>query len=80
MTMYAPDDDTADGRESSDTLNDDNLPDSRGESVVPMQFEIPAMLKARLDALAAARGMTYSEIVRLALLAFITAEEHLPER
>ena len=78
MTKRVPGADAADERESDDAYTSDGHPDSGGASLVPVHFEIPPELKARLDALAAARGMTYSEIIREALRAFFAAEERFP--
>jgi hypothetical protein len=78
MKTQAPGADAADERESGDAYTSDGHPASGDASLVPVRFEIPPELKVRLDALAAARGMTYSEIIREALRAFFAAEERFP--
>jgi hypothetical protein len=53
--------------------------ESRDGSLTPVRFRIPLDLRRRLDAFAAAHGLTYSDIVRQALLAWFNGDDDISE-
>ena len=80
MTKCISDSDETDNSQSDTDAGYGETPlESRDGSLTPVRFRIPLHLKRRLDAFAAAHGLTYSDIVRQALLAWFSGDDDTPE-
>ena len=80
MTKWISDsDETDNSRSDTDAGYGGSSPESRDGSLTPVRFRIPLHLKRRLDAFATAHGLTYSDIVRQALIAWFNGDDDTPE-
>jgi hypothetical protein len=80
MTKWISDSDKTDNGKSETGFGYGESPlESRDGSLTPVRFRIPLHLKRRLDAFADAHGLTYSDIVRQALLAWFNGDDDTPE-